>query len=38
MQDGRVVCGIDGICSTYDSFLVVTLTDDPRMAFVGIGP
>ncbi|HEX7157277.1 MAG TPA: quinoprotein amine dehydrogenase, partial [Burkholderiaceae bacterium] len=71
MQDGRAVCGIDGIYSTYDfwvytaagalistykvvgyahgllpgqlvatpdSFVVVTLTDDPRMAFVAIGP
>lgn len=70
-QDGRVICGINGMYTTYDfwvhspsnalikaykvvgyarglvagqlvvtpdSFIVVTLTDDPRIAFVPIGP
>ncbi len=70
-QDGRVICGINGIYSTSDfwvytaagalinsykvvgyaqgllagqlvvtpdSFVVVTLTSDPRIAFVAIGP
>jgi DNA-binding beta-propeller fold protein YncE len=70
-QDGRVICGVNGIYSTFDfwvhtaagalisgykvvgyaqglvagqlvvtpdSFVVVTLTTDPRIAFVAIGP